>query len=623
MKTKQYKEASLVMIRSRPKRTVSNNVDYNLKKRKIIKEGKNSESIRKTKATPPLQVKCENENQNGSTDTDAGEDVMPVLRVQESGNMVFYEPRISEPINGVTGAPLNELPNDKVKKEALWNIRVNREIPEDIEKLYKQGLKKDNLKQGEISSIRSHVIPKDIHAVSRSAMGAVKRRNKSENTKVDKQNGGRPDGAVILTKYKRIKAIKDRECKLFGQNSTANNVHLPKIQGPENEIENDDFCSSCLQTGVFLCCDTCPKSFHFACLNPPVDPDNLPSGDWSCYECRFKQRNPNKTTTGKNEKHFMAINSNINGISMFGKLLFQLRSINSKQFVLNQQLKYTFSNVHTGLHGEYQDNNMKEQLTDRQLFSVSHGQSITKFDSYNPDAHFSSVDYQELLKCYKCDTSKMGTWDHPDTERLIMKCDYCQTPWHLDCLPIPRASRKNLGSKWMCPLHTIPPRQKRKLVRHQSYPVMPLGAPNDGDIEIMLDSVPITTNIDKDLQRIWENENKYNSTPMLLENNVKLEFFDKIYKAKHAQSLQEFHQQAYLVDRMLYLGMNDMNSWFYFTLPESKKKLWDFQELCKVANLELSDEILQFEELNQLRLLKQLLESKPKKEVLVFLGLDK
>jgi len=52
--------------------------------------------------------------------------------------------------------------------------------------------------------------------------------------------------------------------------------------------ENDDWCASCLQPGDLLCCDTCPKSFHYLCAEPPLDA--TPEGDWRCTECRTRVR---------------------------------------------------------------------------------------------------------------------------------------------------------------------------------------------------------------------------------------------------------------------------------------------------------------------------------------------
>lgn len=41
--------------------------------------------------------------------------------------------------------------------------------------------------------------------------------------------------------------------------------------------------------GALLYCDSCPRSFHLICLNPPIDglsgKEDLPEGGWYCQEC--------------------------------------------------------------------------------------------------------------------------------------------------------------------------------------------------------------------------------------------------------------------------------------------------------------------------------------------------
>jgi hypothetical protein len=41
--------------------------------------------------------------------------------------------------------------------------------------------------------------------------------------------------------------------------------------------------------GALLYCDSCPRSFHLLCLNPPIDgqggKEDIPEGGWYCQEC--------------------------------------------------------------------------------------------------------------------------------------------------------------------------------------------------------------------------------------------------------------------------------------------------------------------------------------------------
>lgn len=52
------------------------------------------------------------------------------------------------------------------------------------------------------------------------------------------------------------------------------------------------FCHSGDKEDQLLLCDGCDKGYHTYCFRPPMD--NIPDGDWFCYECRNKatgQRN--------------------------------------------------------------------------------------------------------------------------------------------------------------------------------------------------------------------------------------------------------------------------------------------------------------------------------------------
>jgi hypothetical protein len=43
---------------------------------------------------------------------------------------------------------------------------------------------------------------------------------------------------------------------------------------------NEENCGACGGPGRFLCCEGCPKSFHFTCLDPPIDETDLPEDSW-------------------------------------------------------------------------------------------------------------------------------------------------------------------------------------------------------------------------------------------------------------------------------------------------------------------------------------------------------
>ena len=53
---------------------------------------------------------------------------------------------------------------------------------------------------------------------------------------------------------------------------------------PEDD-GNSGECFYCKDGGELLCCDGCPKAFHFECLVPPMREQDMPEGNWYCPEC--------------------------------------------------------------------------------------------------------------------------------------------------------------------------------------------------------------------------------------------------------------------------------------------------------------------------------------------------
>merc|ERR1712198_391859 len=49
---------------------------------------------------------------------------------------------------------------------------------------------------------------------------------------------------------------------------------------------NRESCDACKEGGDLLCCDTCPSSFHLQCCDPPLEDEDVPTGEWVCSECR-------------------------------------------------------------------------------------------------------------------------------------------------------------------------------------------------------------------------------------------------------------------------------------------------------------------------------------------------
>jgi hypothetical protein len=86
-----------------------------------------------------------------------------------------------------------------------------------------------------------------------------------------------------------------------------------------------------------VCCDGCPRSFHFNCVDPPMIEDLLPDS-WFCRVCVSKREMPLPPAQG-----------------IFKKLSTILVGSNPRAFLLPKTIRNYFENVRTGPEGEYED----------------------------------------------------------------------------------------------------------------------------------------------------------------------------------------------------------------------------------------------------------------------------
>lgn len=214
-------------------------------------------------------------------------------------------------------------------------------------------------------------------------------------------------------------------------------VSLPKPkQEQEEDPDNDDFCLACGGTGVFICCELCPRLFHLLCCDPPLE--EVPEDNWNCNECRLAM--------GLEEKRLW------NHIGMFGPLMNSLQGRNPAEFRLPKKLRDgTFLDVATGLDYEYTDSHMKPDLA----YTKVNGLQLAGYNK-NEDLDIDSL-YDKDGKprlCHKCKLLGLN-------KKTLVACDYCPLLWHLDCLPEPVCVAKTIGQKWRCPNHIENLRQFR------------------------------------------------------------------------------------------------------------------------------------------------------------------
>ncbi|CAZ84076.1 unnamed protein product [Tuber melanosporum] len=218
--------------------------------------------------------------------------------------------------------------------------------------------------------------------------------------------------------------------------------------GSEEVSENEDVCAVCNGPGRFLCCERCPRSFHFTCLNPPLE--EVPEGMWFCNKCTTQHNPPPKPPRG-----------------LFVDLLDNINRRNPSSFRLPSEIRNYFVGVETGPLGEYVDvRDNKTQRFGRSGFPEEYDTHRLKDKSGN------------IILCHSCRRSAA------DGQRII-SCDFCPLNWHLDCVsPMPMPNPPPAQKKWMCPAHAdmYQPRRPKKAVIVDAY--LRRGMKNNGVIEI-------------------------------------------------------------------------------------------------------------------------------------------
>lgn len=108
---------------------------------------------------------------------------------------------------------------------------------------------------------------------------------------------------------------------------------------PSSQSDNNDFCSSCHGTGFLLCCDGCDRSFHFACVDPPLTQNAKELQEpWFCYKCVAKRAQPQRHSRG-----------------LFSALLSNLDKTNSSNFSLPKEVREYYDGVATGKDGRFME----------------------------------------------------------------------------------------------------------------------------------------------------------------------------------------------------------------------------------------------------------------------------
>ena len=117
--------------------------------------------------------------------------------------------------------------------------------------------------------------------------------------------------------------------------------------------ENEDNCAACGGTGTLLCCDSCVRSFHFTCLEPPQDENNSPEGSWFCRACVAQEHDQAARHGNDVAEDPRDAMPKIDGVfkPLFGKLHGKIE----RSFGLPKVVAEAFEGVKTGDTGEYEE----------------------------------------------------------------------------------------------------------------------------------------------------------------------------------------------------------------------------------------------------------------------------
>lgn len=277
-----------------------------------------------------------------------------------------------------------------------------------------------------------------------------------------------------------------------GPNSTTTDTNLtPRLE--DKGSSNNDFCETCGGHGRFVCCDGCPRSFHFFCMSPPLDIDEMPpsnaaqvlgppkpnlgqkgkakavGGDggasaelnmeemWFCNVC-VAERQPKAAPKPK-------------GLGPFGFLLPVLSQQNPKSFQLPADVRTYFKDVATANDGDYVNAGMIRQVKpnkhgiiearDPYRLKDKNGDAVLCFRCGGTALPSSSTSQGQEAAATPADpTIRDGTgW------RKIISCDFCPLHWHIDCVDPPMLGMPSNLRKWMCPAHSDHVNDRRRVAR--------------------------------------------------------------------------------------------------------------------------------------------------------------
>lgn len=277
---------------------------------------------------------------------------------------------------------------------------------------------------------------------------------------------------------------------------------------------NNDFCEVCGANGRFICCDGCPRSFHFFCMNPPLDIDEMPPSNGlsvlgpartNVDKGKGKGKATGSAGSNSNPEEMWFCNVCVSerkpkaavkrtGLGPFGFLLPVLSQQNPKSFQLPLDLRTYFKDTATASDGDFLDASMIRankinkfglietrdpfRLKDKNgapvlcyrcggtaLPEQAHSlESASSVNSTSIDGKTRGDNAQTTLPSGSQKVVHAAEHGHQGW-RQILSCDFCRLHWHIDCVSPPMLGMPSNGKKWMCPAHSDHVNEKRWIPR--------------------------------------------------------------------------------------------------------------------------------------------------------------
>ncbi|KAJ2811057.1 hypothetical protein H4S07_002300 [Coemansia furcata] len=263
-----------------------------------------------------------------------------------------------------------------------------------------------------------------------------------------------------------------------GLNGKQENGAVCRLNGAPKDAANDT-CDTCGQPGQFICCELCPRVFHFLCVEPPMSHEEVSKIEhWYCRACQH-------LVTRKRKSRAHAKN-------IFYPLLSALEFQNARTFSVPEDIRRQFDGIEADIDGAFI--NTREDRPQRVNLGAANRDFTRLVDDHNTP-----------IMCYRCGLSAL--------HGPVVRCDYCPLNWHWDCLDPPLSSAPPSRKRWMCPNHAdhaMPRRHKFRKERIVDLTDAPETARNSGIVDIIDDDPPC--------QELFDPKVKYRLTTTRIRN---------------------------------------------------------------------------------------------------------